>query len=93
MRIKFKKARTEYTGRTCIIVIDIFDLSVGLIVDSVSEVMNIDDESISPPLDERTGIENKYLRGIGKIADSVKLLLDCEMLISNETEIQKVTKE
>ena len=93
MRIKFKKAKADYTGRTCIIVIDIFDFSVGLIVDSVSEVLAIDDENISPPLDSRTGIENKYIRGIGKIANSVKLLLDCEMLISKETEIKKIIEE
>ncbi len=49
IRLRFKKPFLEYNERTCIIVIDILDNSVGLIVDSVAEVTNISEENIVPP--------------------------------------------
>ena len=69
------------------IVIDIKDVSIGLIVDSVSEVLTIQDEDIveSPKINK--DFNNKYIKGIGKIGNDVKLLLDCEKLLTeNELE-------
>ena len=91
MRIKFKKPQAEYDDRTCIIVIEINDISIGFIVDSVSEVLKIDDENIVPPPSYKTGEQNKYIKGISKIGSDVKLLLDCEMIITeNEMESERV---
>jgi len=87
MRLKFGKEAAEYTDRTCIIVIDTEELVVGLIVDKVSEVMTIDDADVVPPPDQRTGIRNRYIKGIGKVDGDVKLLLDCKTLLdADETE-------
>ncbi|MGI6192244.1 MAG: chemotaxis protein CheW [Christensenellales bacterium] len=87
MRLKFGKEPAEYTDRTCIIVIDTDELVVGLIVDKVSEVMTIEDEDVVPPPDQRTGIRNRYIKGIGKVDGDVKLLLDCKTLLdADETE-------
>lgn len=80
VRLKFRKEPKEYDDRTCIIVIDILDVTVGLIVDNVAEVLMIDDENISPPPDQRAGLQNRYLAGIGKVGNDVKLLLSCEKL-------------
>ena len=56
---------------------------MGLIVDSVSEVITIDDEDIVPPLDiNKDG--HKFMKGIGKAGGKVKLLLDCQMLLTND---------
>jgi len=88
VRLRFKKPFHEYDGRTCIIVIDILDNSVGLIVDSVAEVTNISDENIVPPPASSTGFSNRYINGIGKIGNDIKLLLDCDKLIAkNELEL------
>lgn len=84
MRLKFGKEPAEYDDRTCIVVIDTQELIVGLIVDKVAEVMTIDDQEIVPPPDQRTGIRNRYIQGIGKVDDGVKLLLDCNMLLDGE---------
>ena len=84
MRLRFKKESASYTDRTCIIVVDIFDMSVGLIVDQVDEVVAISDESIVAPPDFRTGFQNRYIKGIGKAGDNIRLLLDCERLFRNE---------
>jgi purine-binding chemotaxis protein CheW len=84
VRLKFKKEAVEYNDRTCIIVIETSDMSVGLIVDNVAEVIAIDDENIVPPPDARAGIQNRYINGIGKVGSEVKLLLDCERLFHEE---------
>lgn len=83
VRLRFKKLFREYNDRTCIIVINIGEISIGLIVDSVSEVLSIPDEEIVPPPEvNKTG--NKYIKGIGKVENGVKLLLDCIKLLDEE---------
>lgn len=82
-RLRFKKAAREYDGRTCIIVLDTNDISIGLIVDSVSEVSAIADEDIAPPPDTKKGGRN-YIKGIGKAGGSVKLLLNCQNLLTDD---------
>lgn len=84
VRLRFKKEPIEYNDRTCIIVIDINDISIGLIVDTVSEVSNIEEENIVPPPDVKTGFHNRYVKGIGKIDEQVKLLLDCEKILTED---------
>lgn len=83
VRLKFKKEPIDYSDRTCIIVIDTSDRCVGLIVDNVAEVLRIEDEDIVPPPEQKTGVQNSYLKGIGKVGDQVKLLLDCELLFTD----------
>lgn len=84
MRLKFRKEEIDYTNRTCIIVVDIEGMSVGLIVDNVSEVLTISDENIVAPPDYKTGFQNRYIKNIGRANDGVKLLLDCEKILTNE---------
>lgn len=84
VRLRFKKEPMDYTDRTCIIVIDIKEISIGLIVDTVSEVISIEDGNIVPPPSMKTGFQNKYVKGIGKVGNDVKLLLDCERILSEE---------
>jgi purine-binding chemotaxis protein CheW len=87
VRLKFKKSAQEYNDRTCIIVIETNEITAGLIVDNVAEVIAIDDENIVPPPDMRAGIQNRFISGIGKVGNEVKLLLDCESLFK-ESEFQ-----
>jgi len=84
VRLRFRKEAKEYNDRTCIIVVYIEDISVVLIVDSVSEVLTISEDNIVPPPDTNTGFNNRYIKGIGKVGDDVKLLLDCGKLLSDE---------
>jgi len=89
VRVRFKKESKEYNDRTCIVVIDIKETYVGLIVDNVAEVISIDDSNIVPPPNIKTGFHNRYVRGIGKVGDEVKLLLDCDKLL-NDDEMDKI---
>lgn len=82
VRLRFKKELKEYNDRTCIVVIDIKDTFVGLIVDNVAEVIKIDDSNIVSPPDMKTGFHNSYVRGIGKVGNEIKLLLDCDKLLN-----------
>lgn len=83
VRLRFKKTFRDYNDRTCIVVVDVNELSIGLIVDSVSEVSIIQDENIVPP-PNLNKVSNKYISGIGKIDNEVKLILDCDKLINYE---------
>jgi len=90
VRIRFKKEAREYNDRTCVIVIDIRELSIGLIVDSVAEVLTIAEQDIvDPPQVHR--MNNRYIRKIGKAGNAVKLLLDCEKLLS-ENELEDISE-
>lgn len=82
VRLRFRKEFREYNDRTCIIVVDIDGVGMGLIVDSVSEVLVISEQDIVPP--PNLNKTNKYIRGIGKIGSEVKLILDCDKLISDD---------
>ncbi len=84
INIRFKKEPKPYDDRTCITVIDIDDLSVGLIVDNVAEVLSIAGENIVPPPDTKAGFHNRYIKGIGKVGNTVKLILDCKILLGDE---------
>lgn len=84
VRLRFKKEPRKYNDRTCIIVIDIQEISIGLIVDSVAEVLTIQDENIVEPPQMSKGSNNRYIKMIGKTGNEVKLLLDCEKLLSQE---------
>ncbi|MDR3305092.1 MAG: chemotaxis protein CheW [Clostridiales Family XIII bacterium] len=85
VRLKFGKEEIPYNERTCIIVIDVNSVPVGLIVDKVDDVLTIEDEQIAlPPEGGKVGFENRYIEGIGKIGDTVQLLLDAEKLLRTE---------
>lgn len=85
VRLRFGKEAMEYSDRTCIIVVDIMNISAGLIVDRVSEVLSIPDHEIVPP-PEISKFGSKFVKGIGKAGNEVKLILDCEKLLSEEDE-------
>ncbi|MDF2843980.1 MAG: chemotaxis signal transduction protein [Herbinix sp.] len=82
VRLRFKKEYLEYNDRTCIVVIDTKDMLIGLIVDSVSEVLAISEDEIVAPPDINKNSQ-KYIKAIGKTGSEVKLLLDCEKLLSD----------
>lgn len=85
VRIRFKQAPFEYNDRTCIIIVDVKNTVIGLIVETIADVVTIKDEDIEPPPALSSGkLKNKYVYGLGKTGDSVKLLLDPEKLIKDE---------
>lgn len=86
VRVRFKMPPVEYTDRTCIIVINVKTTVIGLIVERIAEVDTILDEDIVPPptLGRKDSEQNKYIYGLARTADTVKLLIDPEKLIRDE---------
>ncbi len=91
VRRRFRKKAKEYNDRTCIIIVDIKELSVGLIVDSVAEVITIPEKDIVDPPQFSGEANNRYIKKIGKAGSSVKLLLDCERLLT-ETDMEELSE-
>lgn len=83
VRTRFRMPAREYDERTCIIVVNIEEQSVGLVVDQVNEVADIPEGQIEPPPRNRKG-EGSYIQGLGKIGDEVKILINVQKLLSGE---------
>lgn len=83
MRLRFKREYREYTDRTCVVVIEVNEVLIGLIVDGVSEVLGIKEKNVVPPPDLKAS-QNKYIRGIGKVEGGVVLLIDWQKLFNED---------
>ena len=84
LRLRFEMEERIHDDRTCIIIVNIDDKSVGLIVDTVSEVQDIGEESIEPPPDFRKdGGGNHYIHGLGKVEGRVTILIDAENIVND----------
>jgi len=83
VRSRFGMPSRDYDDRTCIIVVDVDDKSVGLVVDKVNEVADIPDQQIEPP--PKTNREStRYIQGLGKIGNEVKILLNVQKLLYSD---------
>ena len=87
VRTRFKMEPKEYNDRTCIIVVKLQEMVIGLIVEQIAEVVEILPENIQdPPVlgKEERSPQNRYVYGIGTVGESVKMLLDPEKLLKDE---------
>lgn len=84
VRLRFHMPAREYDERTCIVVVNINEVQLGLVVDTVNEVMTIDESQISPPPKIAAANSARYIKGMGKVGDDVKILLDGERLLFEE---------
>jgi purine-binding chemotaxis protein CheW len=85
LRTKFEMEAVARTEQTCIIVVEIRaanrKLSTGIIVDRVSEVLDISQEKIEEPPTFGTEVNTDFIMGMGKIGDAVKILLDIDKVL------------
>lgn len=89
VRMRFSISEQAYNERTCIIVITVNEQLVGLIVDEVSEVLDIPKSSVEPPPKVSRGAGNKFVHGMGKVGDAVKILLNADKLLFEE-DLEKI---
>jgi purine-binding chemotaxis protein CheW len=86
LRSKFCMPEVERTDETCIIVVETAasgrKISVGLIVDKVSEVLSISEDKIEDAPSFGTSVDTNFILGMGKIGSSVKILLDIDRVLS-----------
>ena len=87
LRMRFGLEATDYTDRTCIIVVEIEGQSgtvmIGIVVDAVSEVLNIKGDEIDAAPQFGAKLDTDYISGIAKIEGGVKILLDIDRVLLN----------
>jgi len=91
VRLRFNLASKDFDDRTCIVVVNIRDLEIGLIVDHVSEVLEIPAAHIEPMPTVNQSSHQRFVKGIGKMEGEVKILLDLDKLLFDE-EIDQLKK-
>jgi purine-binding chemotaxis protein CheW len=88
LRSKFGMEKTADTNETCIIVVDVardnFSVLMGILVDSVSEVLDIDGQEIEDAPSFGTDINTDFILGMGKAKDRVIILLDIDKVMDTE---------
>ncbi len=84
LRLKFSMPEEKYTQETCVIVVEVNKTHIGIIVDSVSEVVDISTSEIeeTPPFGQ--GIDTSFMMGMGKVKEKIIILLNIEMVLSSE---------
>jgi len=90
LRTKFGMPTIDYTMFTVIVVVVVREKIIGLVVDAVSDVLNIDKNDIQPPPEFGAKVDVSFLNGIGKSGDRLVALLDMDRLLS-DGDLQTVT--
>ena len=88
LRLKFEIEKIEYTERTCIIVVELksgaANILIGIVVDSVSEVLSIKADDIEDTPSFGTRLDTAYILGMAKAKGGVKILLDIDRVLGTE---------
>lgn len=93
LRTRFGMKRIDATKSTRIIVTEIGTKRVGIVVDSVSEVLNIPIENVEEAPEMIAGVGTEYIQGVGKMNDRLIIMLDLTMVISGEEKRELETIE
>ena len=83
MRIKFGFANVTYDQFTVVIILNVAGRIVGMVVDGVSDVINLTSEQIRPAPEMGSGVNAKYIIGLGTIDARMLILVDIEKLMSS----------
>ena len=95
LRKKFKMKTRKYDNYTVIIIVEVKDRLIGMIVDSVSDVVNIPISSIQATPNFTAKIQTDFIEGIGQIDKNLIIIIDVEMILSEEEidTIEQVNEE
>lgn len=81
VRRRFGLPLKEYDPRTCIIVVNLEETSLGLIVDEVSEVLTITEDCLEPPPRVSRGPNSRFIQGLGKVGNEARMILDTRKIL------------
>jgi purine-binding chemotaxis protein CheW len=84
LRLKFAMSERDYTQETCTIVVEVDNALIGIVVDSVSEVVDISGKDIEVTPDFGKTIDTDFIMGLGKTKGKIIILLDIEQVLSIE---------
>ena len=83
MRLKFNCSEVEYNNFTVVIILNLRNRVVGIVVDSVSDVMELAPDAIRAAPDIESAIDSGCILGLGSVNERMLILLDIEKLMSN----------
>ena len=84
MRIKFNVGNPTYDTFTVVIVLNINGHTIGIVVDSVSDVVTLAPDQIKAAPDLGTSVAAEYLQGLGTVDERMLILLDIDKLLSSD---------
>lgn len=84
LRIKFDLAEVSYNDFTVMIVLSLANRIVGIVVDSVSDVVALEEEQIKPPPEFGSSFDARYLLGLGAMEQRMLILLDIEQIMTSD---------
>jgi purine-binding chemotaxis protein CheW len=88
LRERFNMEQQEYTNMTRVIVVEVEGRSIGMVVDSVSHVIRIEEGQIEPPPPCVGKVSEEYIRGVGKVDEKLIVLLNIDHILSTEEKIE-----
>jgi len=83
LRIKFGMTQPTYDGSTVVIILNVANRVLGIVVDSVSDVLPLKDEEIRPAPEFSSAIDASFVRGLASISNRLLILVDIEMLMTS----------
>ena len=83
MRLKFNCSQAEYNSFTVVIILNLRNRVVGIVVDSVSDVMELAADNVKAAPDIESVIDNDCILGLGSVGERMLILLDIEKLMSS----------
>jgi len=84
IRLKFEMDQAETTDESCIIVVQVSDIEMGILVDRVSEVLDIDGSDIEDPPSFGQNVKTDFILGMGKAQGRVTILLDISKVLTGD---------
>ena len=81
LRLRFGLIREEYTGTTVTVIITVAGRLFGIVVDAVSDVLDVEQNNVRPVPDMGTAVDTEYLKGLTSIGERMVLLLDADKLL------------
>jgi purine-binding chemotaxis protein CheW len=81
LRLRFGLAREEYNATTVTVIITVAGRHFGVVVDGVSDVLDVEAHSIKPVPDMGTAVDTEYLKGLTSAGERMVLLLDVDKLL------------
>ncbi len=84
VRTRFKVEFKEYDDRTCVLVVNINNSDIGLVVDTVSDVVDIPEDSVVPPPNIKKSASSRFIKGMGKLEEKVIIILDVNKLLYDD---------